>query len=223
MQQTKKITCISDIHGHLIDIKPCDILLLSGDIVPLSCHNVLKGAKWLNDTFYKYCHKLLQKGVDKIILTPGNHDFVFQLGFHYLRTDNLPWVCLIDQEYIYQDLKIYGTPWQPEFYNWAFNLKESELYRKWQQIPDDTDILICHGPPHGYQDHLPLGKHCGSPSLTARMKELEKLKLMACGHIHYAYGKTSLVKNNQEEALVINAAIVDHSYQVRNNPITIKL
>lgn len=30
-----KVTAISDLHGNLIDIEPCDLLLICGDISPL--------------------------------------------------------------------------------------------------------------------------------------------------------------------------------------------
>ncbi len=40
-------------------------------------------------------------------------------------------------------LKIYGSPWQPEFGGWAFNVKRGEeILKKWNKIPTDTNILI---------------------------------------------------------------------------------
>ena len=39
---------------------------------------------------------------------------------------------------------------QPVFCDWAFNLERGEpLQKKWDLIPEDTDILITHGPPIG--------------------------------------------------------------------------
>jgi hypothetical protein len=36
-----------------------------------------------------------------------------------------------------------GTPWQPEFGGWAFNLPRGQsLLDKWNKIPADTDILV---------------------------------------------------------------------------------
>ena len=47
-------------------------------------------------------------------------------------------------------IKVYGSPWQPEFCHWAFNLNRGpDLANKWSKIPLDTDILITHGPPQG--------------------------------------------------------------------------
>ena len=50
------------------------------------------------------------------------------------------------------NVRIYGSPWQPEFYNWAFNLPRNgeEMKARWDAIPDNTDILITHGPAYGY-------------------------------------------------------------------------
>lgn len=35
------------------------------------------------------------------------------------------------------------SPWQPEFFDWAFNLPRNEtLEAKWKAIPDKVDILV---------------------------------------------------------------------------------
>ena len=55
--------------------------------------------------------------------------------------------------------KIYGTPWQPDFCDWAFNLPRGpEIRKKWQAIPHDTDILLVHGPPAGHGDRCRSGR-----------------------------------------------------------------
>mgnify|MGYP002477983239 CR=1 FL=1 len=53
-----------------------------------------------------------------------------------------------------EGLKIYGSPWQPEFYDCAFNLPRNgeQLEEKWNAIDVDTDILITHGPAYGECD-----------------------------------------------------------------------
>lgn len=43
-------------------------------------------------------------------------------------------------------LKIWGSPIQHEFFNWAFNRKRGkEIKKHWDLIPSDTNILITHG------------------------------------------------------------------------------
>ena len=45
-----------------------------------------------------------------------------------------------------------------KFHDWAFNLPRGgkELREKWDMIPDDTQILVTHGPPkfHGFKKKI---------------------------------------------------------------------
>lgn len=43
-----KVTAISDLHGNLIDIEPCDLLLICGDISPLDIQrDYIQMTKWI--------------------------------------------------------------------------------------------------------------------------------------------------------------------------------
>jgi hypothetical protein len=43
-----------------------------------------------------------------------------------------------------------ALPRQPVFCDWGFNLERGQpIQEKWDMIPDDTDILMTHGPPIG--------------------------------------------------------------------------
>jgi hypothetical protein len=115
-------------------------------------------------------------------------------------------------------IKVWGSPWQPEFYNWAFNLPRNgtELEGKWGLIPNDTDILITHGPAWGYVDKIfgqtiPLGCEL----LTTKIKEI-KPKIHVCGHIHSA---RNVVFDG--ETLFINASVLNERYEYEQKPITI--
>ena len=82
-------------------------------------------------------------------------------------------------------LKIYGTPWQPKFCGWAFNLDRGHaLMEKWDQIPDDTDILITHTPPVGYGDLCSTGIRAGCVELLTSVQQRIKPKYHIYGHIH---------------------------------------
>ena len=48
--------------------------------------------------------------------------------------------------------RFWGSPWSVPFFKWAFMRPEKELAETWAQIPDDTDVVIVHGPPKGYGD-----------------------------------------------------------------------
>ena len=109
------------------------------------------------------------------------------------------------------DVKIYGSPWQPEFYNWAFNLPRngSELQSKWDAIPDNTDILVTHGPAYGFLDDVNgrRGQHLGCELLTERIKAF-KPKIHVCGHIHTGHGHYF-----DGHTHFFNAALLDERYR----------
>lgn len=183
----QKILAISDQHGILPEIPDCDLLLIAGDILPVKNHALDFQAQWL-DTDFRYWLKSLP--ARQIVFVAGNHDLVFQQKPH-LVPKNLPAVYLQDSGFEWEGLKIWGTPWQPWFFDWAFNLREPELKAKWDLIPDDTDILVVYGPPFGYGDGVPSRgniRSTGSPSLLERIKAIEP-KLVVFGHIHEGRGE----------------------------------
>ena len=110
----------------------------------------------------------------------------------------------------WEGLKIWGTPWQPWFMDWAFNLREPELKKKWELIPADTDILVLHGPPHGLGDAVLEDHgvyHTGSPSLLERIKIIEP-KLAVFGHIHEGRGQWQI-----SSTVLANVTILNERYQ----------
>ena len=42
-------------------------------------------------------------------------------------------------------LQFYGSLWQPEIYNWAFNVPRADIKSKWEQILSNTDVLVVQG------------------------------------------------------------------------------
>jgi predicted phosphohydrolase len=91
-------------------------------------------------------------------------------------------------------LLVYGSPWQPEFCDWAFNLQRGPpCLTTWQKIPIETDVLITHGPPYGYGDRTTSGFKCGCTDMTAILKGREKKpRVHIFGHIHEDYGTTDV-------------------------------
>lgn len=87
-------------------------------------------------------------------------------------------------------LSVYGSPWQPEFYNWAYNLpRGAALREKWEMIPTHTDVLITHGPPHGILDRASDGFLCGCQDMLEIVRTRVKPRLHVFGHIHEGYGE----------------------------------
>lgn len=205
-----KICCVSDLHGHLPEIPECDLLLIGGDIVPTTAHKPESSAFWLENVFRRWLEELPARNIVGIA---GNHDWIFQKRRDLI--PSLPWIYLQDSGVEIGGFKIWGTPWQPVFFDWAFNLPESELKLRWKMIPDDTDILITHGPPYGIGDLSTYGNmNAGSPSLLARIGELSP-KLAVFGHIHSGYGEYRI-----NDTIALNASLVNEKY-LPVNPIHI--
>lgn len=123
-----KVTAISDLHGNLIDIEPCDLLLICGDISPLEIQrDYIQMTKWIFNEFQEWIMKI---DCPTVILTPGNHDFWFEKMINQSNTylfNKL--IILIDgEEKVYNSTddkwyKIYGTPWCKQCGPWAFMAK----------------------------------------------------------------------------------------------------
>jgi hypothetical protein len=142
-----------------------------------------------------------------------------QSDVYYLE-DNF---MIIERPEFSRPIKIYGSPWQPWFYDWAFNLPRlgTELQEKWNMIPEDTDVLITHSPPNGYGDLVNNWRqpntHVGCECLISRIGEINP-SLNVFGHIHEGYG----VQHN-ENTLFVNAAICTANYEPINKPIIVDL
>ena len=116
-------------------------------------------------------------------------------------------------------VKIYGSPWQPWFFDYAFNLPRDgeEIYEKWQKIPEDTDILVTHGPPQGILDISgdPYNiSDLGCMFLKKRVAEI-KPKIHVFGHIHGSYGY-----KYENGTHFFNASVLDEKRYYTNKPFT---
>lgn len=199
-----KFCCLSDLHGVLPHIPACDAVLIAGDICP--CIKGKQQLAWLDRVLKKWLESLDRP----VFCCAGNHDWPMYCFPEEVKSLNLPWTYLQDSSATFNGLNIYGTPHSLIFYNWAFNLTEHELMGKWNLIPDDTDILICHSPPKYYGDMVD-GRSAGSESLLWRIQQLPQLKLCCFGHIHEGRGewKTS-------RAVLANVSIMDEHYKPTN-------
>ena len=220
----KIITFISDTHSkhkHCEnDLPGGDILIHAGDFMNggYTKIEVIEFLDWFRSI----------KGYDKKIFIAGNHDRILENDPTWsLLTikDYTNLIYLQDEGYSIYDIdndlsvKLYGSPWQPEFFNWAFNLpRNGEVMKaKWDDIPDDTDILITHGPPFGYLD-IPGGQNVrvGCEMLRHRVDEI-KPKIHVFGHIH---GSSGYYYNGHTH--FINASVLDERYNYTNLPVSIE-
>lgn len=120
---------------------------------------------------------------------PGNHDFLFERDFGFAKTLIPSWTVLLDELVPIHGELLFASPWTPEFFNWAFMKSREELWDVWKRIPQETTILITHGPPYGIMDQTRTGEYAGDKALRERIKELPNLKLHAFGHIHEGRGE----------------------------------
>lgn len=215
--QKMKICAISDTHGLIpkLPIPEGDILIHAGD-----CTN--RGLLSEIDNFLRWFDSI--PGFKYKIFIAGNHDWGFQdysLECEELLKNYPNIIYLQDSQVIIEGIKIYGSPWQPEFHQWAFNLPRGErLVEKWNLIPKDTNILVTHSPAHGIGDFVPYngGENVGCKDLLDKIYNLDNLKLHISGHIHYSYGQ--MIKNN---VISVNASLCTERYECINKPIIIEI
>jgi predicted phosphodiesterase len=212
----KRIVFISDTHNlhEHVQLPKGDILIHAGDFTGQGQqHEVFSFFRWLTEQSNAFEH---------VIFIAGNHELSFERRGSWLQTslEELPANVhyLEDSEIVIDGIKFYGSPWQPEFYNWAFNLPRGKaLAEKWALIPNDTDVLITHGPPNGICDYTLrdlIGTGC--VDLLDRVLSIRP-KIHVFGHIHEAYGYKEF-----NGTTFINASTMRTlSYSVNNDPVVV--
>ena len=217
-----KITFISDTHNKHKQITEHlpggDLLIHAGDISSRGYkHEIQQFCKWF-DSLTNY---------SAVVFIAGNHDFGFEKRQEETMeiVNSYKWITFLQDSVLHfaseniEIANIYGSPWQPEFHNWAFNLPKNglELEQKWNDIPDNTDILITHGPAFGYLDKI-VGQYenLGCELLTKKIKQI-KPKIHVCGHIHSGYGYVF-----DGDTHFINASVLDEQYVYTQKPLTVE-
>ena len=92
------------------------------------------------------------------------------------------------------------------------------MLEKWNNIPDDTDILVTHGPPLGYGDLTNTNQRAGCLELLNTIRFRVKPKYHIYGHIHEGHG----VRSNGTTTF-INPAICQGHGSPSNPPILFDL
>lgn len=218
-----RIVCLSDTHGHhgALDVPEGDVLVHAGDAtLGGTAAEVEAFAEWFRALPHR--HKLF---------VAGNHDRLFEDApeeAQSLLGDGI--VYLQDAATTVGELRFWGSPWQPWFLDYAFNLRRGEPLRaKWRLIPADTDVLITHGPPRGMRDRVEspaarlLGRMLGQGTRVGCRDLREAVarvrpRLHVFGHIHEGYGRETA-----DGTLCVNAANVDAGYRPVNPPVVVDL
>lgn len=214
-----KLCCISDYHSRFQQVKPSsfephDVTLFAGDWTgprkpDLQLKETVAFFEWLNQLPSK--HK---------VLIAGNHDgtpILNAKAFQPLIAQYPSIHYLSDTSINIDGYNIYGTPFTPTFFDWYFMEHENELRKRWKRIPQDTHILLSHGPAFGILDETDHGTSAGSYALLQVIENLTDLKLHVFGHIHEAYG------THKGRYTSVNASQLNSMYGLENKPIYITL
>jgi predicted phosphohydrolase len=213
-----RIVCISDTHlQHGFTVPHGDVLIHAGDA---TWQGTLPEIQVFADWFGALPHLFK-------IFVPGNHDYGFERQAHVAAAMVGPpplTHVLMDSGCTISGVRFWGSPWQPEFYNWAFNLPRGpELARHWDMVPDVTDVLITHTPPFGVLDRTAEGERVGCVDMRAMLARVRPA-LHVFGHIHAAYG--SVIVRHADGASptqCVNAAVCNEHYKPINPPIVVEL
>jgi predicted MPP superfamily phosphohydrolase len=196
-----RLICLSDTHGRHDDLEvpEGDVLLHAGDFSKRG------GEREIAD-FGRFLAR--QPHRHKIVVA-GNHDFLCQRQPERAR-ELLGDVLYLDGESAtVAGLRVFGSPWQPWFHDWAFNLPRGPaLAAHWATAPPELDLLLTHTPPAGVLDRTRHGEHVGCADLAAALSRLAP-KLHVFGHIHEDRGLQRLPHGG----LAVNACNCDLAYR----------
>lgn len=175
-----KVVLLSDTHGFHWDlsIPDGDLLIHAGDFCR---RGTLEEVADFNHFMAGLPHR------HKVVVA-GNHDWPLQREPQQARSLLKDVHYLQDQALEVEGLSLYGSPWQPVFFDWAFNLPRGPaLAAKWSAIPAPLDILITHTPPYGIGDKVQSGDRVGCEALRERLPQVQP-RVHVFGHIHEDYG-----------------------------------
>lgn len=209
-----RLVCISDTHNSHrgIQLPPGDVLIYAGDATSQGLKaEVERFLDWFASQPHPYK-----------ILIAGNHDWLFQrhpdLAQQLLASR--PTITYLEDSGIeIEGIRFWGSPWQPWFRDWAFNLprKGKALRETWNRIPVGTDVLITHGPPHGVRDQVHGGEHLGCEELKIRLGVIRP-RVHVFGHIHDGFGVTQ-----SKQTVFVNGCTCDEDYRPTHRPIVLDL
>lgn len=203
-------------HGdyHDLVLPGGDVLVIAGDI-----------DIWYQEHLENFCKWVISQKYSACIVVAGNHDKVlYEDGFHARNVFRKYKINYLENEGCnLGGINFYGSPISPTFGSWYFMAdRGAAIQRYWNEIPQNTNILITHTPPYGILDGIP-------NFLTSKIENIgcfDLLKTISIinprihifGHAHAGYGQ-----KEQQGTIFINAALMNEDYQLVNSPITIDI
>ena len=211
MDNPVRVATISDLHGSLPDPVDADLCVIAGDIgpsTPLYHADPNYAEDWLKEHFNDW----LRSWNCPVAGLGGNHDFVFQWRPEV--PESLDWAYLYHQPATVAGVSLWGSPWTPTFFDWAFMAPDEELEAFWSRIPPKVDLLATHGPPRGILDINSADVSCGSVSMKRWIDKALPDALPQhhiFGHIHNPGGQSVRYR----DTLFHNVACKDDRLRVR--------
>lgn len=206
-----RFVCISDTHNRHDRLEhpvpDGDVLIHAGDATQLGMEAEL----------LDFCSWFVSRPHTYKLLVPGAHDT--WCGELPQRAAELTRGCeyLVDRELVLGDVRIYGTPVQPDFYGWETDLEaESKLLGIIQRIPIGLDLLITHVPPFGIRDGEK-GIRTGSRGLLDHVRRVRP-RYHVFGHVHDGHGV-----HEASGTMFANAASCDSDLRPCHQPIVIDI
>lgn len=218
-----KICLMSDSHGKHNEVKvpkDIDLIIHAGDV------SMRGGIKEIKSFLYWF--DSLKCRTNTKIFCAGNHDWLFQKNPTLARSlvDETESVVYLENELVeVEGLKIWGSPYQIWFYDWAFNFSKDQQKAKqqaeemWSRVPL-VDILVTHSPMKGVGDKTEEGNNIGCPVLYEKVMKVVRPKLHVFGHNHEGAGIYELDNGIIKS---VNASVLNRQYQYTNDPIIVEL
>jgi Icc-related predicted phosphoesterase len=205
-----KVVCLGDTHRseHEVIFPEGDLLIHTGDFDIRTINELQYINKWFNSLNFEH-----------IIFTGGNHDFYLQKhDSEYINSFFDKAVYLCNEGIEINGKKFWASPYTPEFHNWAFMYPRcsEEAKKLWNQIPNNLDVLITHGPPYKILDQNRDRQHCGCEVLE-REVFLKNPKNHVFGHIH-RLNESYLSHIKIENTNFYNVSVLDEDYNLFFKP-----
>jgi Icc-related predicted phosphoesterase len=205
-----RLVLLSDTHQfhREVEVPDGDVLIHAGDFTMFSKSMSAIGDfnTWLGELPHR--HK---------IVVPGNHEF-FSEADPSQRSLVSNATILMNEGIEIDGLRTWGSPVTP-LYGGAFGLSSAaDRRRLYAQIPQDTEVLITHGPPYGILDSSPdSGLHSGCRELFDAVMRVRP-KLHVFGHVHGAHGIFQ-----SDHTTFVNAALLGIHGDLDKSPLVFQM
>lgn len=211
------LVCLSDTHTfhRHVRVPEGDVLVHAGDIC--SFYDPLERSMAVLEDFNGWLGELPHR--HKIVIA-GNHDVPFTreperarallTNAHYLENSGIE----------LDGLRFWGSPITPVMGSMAFATERGAASREvWNRIPENTDVLVTHGPPRGILDQDNIWEvHDGCPSLLEAVRRV-KPQAHIFGHIHGGWGK----ERSRDGTRFVNCSVFNARRELAHAPLIVEL